>query len=147
MCETALVTALVAVLHQRMPEQYPPGSHVSLETDELHNLMYVYERDDAEESGVFGSLRLDQEDGVLRASFLRPARRWFETLRAQSEGDAVTYGQVVCPIIKMGAIEATRVGFLPNETKEIPADEGQVSPELAGAAARRSDRADARRRP
>lgn len=110
-CETALVTALVAVLHQQLPERYPPGSRVTLHTDELHNLAYVY--------------KSDQEDGVLRASFLRPARRWFETLRAESEGDAVAYGQVVCPIIEMGAIEPTRVGFLPNEAKEIQRTKGK----------------------
>ena len=124
-CEAALVTALVAVLHQRMPEQYPPGSQMLLTTDELHNLMYVYERDPEFPGREYGALELDQEDGVLRASFLRPARRWFETLRAESEGDAVTYGQVVCPIIKMGTIEPTRVGFLPNEAKEIQRTKGK----------------------
>ena len=124
-CEAALVAALTAALHQRMPEKYPPGSHLHLHTDELRNLNYVYERDDAEESGVSGTLRLDQEGGVLRPSFLRPARRWFETLRAQSEGEAVMYPQVVCPIIEMGAIEATRVGYLPNEAKEIQRTKGK----------------------
>tara|TARA_X000001036_G_scaffold162550_1_gene154197 strand:- start:1184 stop:2191 length:1008 start_codon:yes stop_codon:yes gene_type:complete len=114
-CETALVTALVAELHARMPDKYPAGGALDLETDELHNLLYRYTRDGAV---------VDSD-----AAFLRPFRRWFGSILAAADAPELgyAYSQVVAPIMEMGAIENTRVGFLPNEERELQRAKGQFN--------------------